>query len=86
MSHTPGPWKARIGSDPQWWVCGPEGNFHVIATTSQGNDAANARLIAAAPELLGALEEVLEVTKHLDPCQATVEKARSAIAKANGKA
>ena len=46
---------------------------------------ANARLIAAAPELLDALEELLAATKHLAPCQATAEKARAAIAKAKGE-
>ena len=45
---------------------------------------ANAHLIAAAPELLDALEELLAATQHLEPCPATADKARAAIAKATG--
>ena len=46
---------------------------------------ANARLIAAAPELLEALEELIAATNHLEPCPATADKARAAIAKAKGE-
>lgn len=46
---------------------------------------ANARLICAAPDLLEAIEELLAATQHLDPCQATVDKARAAIAKTKGE-
>ena len=49
--HTPGPWTAGLHEDPQWKVCGPRGPFHIVCLTSQGNDAANARLIALAPEM-----------------------------------
>lgn len=47
--HTKGPWSCRKSTDVNWLVSGPRGNFHVIAQTMQGNDEANARLIAAAP-------------------------------------
>ena len=57
--HTPGPWKARLNEEPQWWICGPKGEFQIIATTSQGNDKANANLMATAPEMLKALEDIL---------------------------
>lgn len=43
--HTPTPWKARPHELPQWKICGPDGDLHIIATTSQGNDEANARFI-----------------------------------------
>lgn len=46
---------------------------------------ANAMLLSAAPELLDALEELIAATQHLDPCQATADKARAAIAKAKGE-
>jgi hypothetical protein len=44
---------------------------------------ANARLIAAAPELLKALEEVLEVLMYIEPN--AVHKAQAAIKKAKGE-
>jgi hypothetical protein len=45
---------------------------------------ANARLIAAAPELLDALLSCLEKGSRWHPCDPVVIKARAAIAKAIG--
>ncbi len=45
----------------------------------------NARLIAAAPDLLEALESVLENCLDSDGLAAAYEKARAAIAKAKGE-
>lgn len=69
MSHTPGPWKAMpmpegLSEDfGRWWVRGPvtdETQYQSICTLSDwetlDRQAANARLIAAAPELLKAAE------------------------------
>jgi hypothetical protein len=65
MRHTPGPWlrcKTTIYKDPT-------GNYEWIATTSrsiggmpenQELEEANANLIAAAPEMLEALEHVMQ--------------------------
>lgn len=95
--HTPGPWcthrngfssvyiEARVGGGMLQEVacCGP---------TNEGSDQqeANARLIAAAPELLDALrgllaleEENLRGYDDIDVC-AEVQFARAAIAKAEG--
>lgn len=47
---------------------------------------ANARLIAAAPDLLKALEELLEVTDFHELYGSRTEAARAAIAKATGGA
>ena len=97
--HTPGPWcthrcgfssvyiEARVGGGMLQEVacCGP---------TNEGSDQqeANARLIAAAPELLDALrgllaleEENLRGYDDIDVC-AEVQFARAAIAKAAGVA
>ncbi len=77
--HTPGPWVAQrdpsgISSD---WVVGIEGRrIDEIAVC----DEQNARLIAAAPELLGALIVVLSNNESLIGASA----ARAAIAKATG--
>ena len=78
--HTPGPWIAQIpniGEDPferdergnQYWEIKPaemlfDGRYlDVTAWTSE----ANARLIAAAPELLAVLERVQSMSAPLSP-------------------
>ncbi len=68
MEHTPGPWQARQWSSGNWHVT-PVAAFHVplIASTEyqagHGIDApteeANARLIAAAPDLLATLAAIV---------------------------
>ncbi len=63
--HTPGPWK--VSSD-HYHICkGATAVAAVFGTT--GHDAArseaNARLIAAAPELLEALEHALTTTQKI---------------------
>ena len=90
--HTPGPWKAEngTGSGGKGWGCwevfacdGPE---TYIAGSNRDNpdQEANARLIAAAPELLEALQTALRDSG----CDGDLcahwwhEKARAAIAKA----
>lgn len=84
VTHTPGPWRDQPLSrrDPtpgvNIWITGPDGQ--VVATlpdTAAGN--ANARLIAAAPDLLAALK--LYVEHFGDP----LKVARPAIAKAEGR-
>ena len=102
--HTPGPWIAQIpniGEDPferdergnQYWEIKPaemlfDGRYlDVTAWTSE----ANARLIAAAPELLEALQAILENDGgEGSKCFNAIrlfdarEEARAAIAKATG--
>ena len=86
--HTPGPWEVKQFGGPQ--ISGPAG--YAVRTMwgalhvddLQGQDAANARLIAAAPDLLEALEELIGDTEW--GCyRATYLKARAAIAKARGE-
>lgn len=90
--HTPGPWglKAASGARSLWRVADAVGR--VIGTISRpytGVDRADAdaRLIAAAPELLAALELLTDrmalVPDHED---AILAAARAAIAKALGGA
>ena len=61
--HTNGPWEAREGVDnyPDWNVWNSNGWF-VVACHSK----ANARLIAAAPELLQRLEDARNAIASLD--------------------
>lgn len=85
MGHTPGPW--GVGEKRGVWV-GP-----VVMADSRGRGVAfvcgesdaNARLIAAAPDLLAACEELLIYLGDWDdPENETCAAARRAIAKAKG--
>lgn len=109
-SHTPGPWKAQRPSGPQhaidrkWEIVSPlkDGGEMIVVGEHTGVEClteANARLIAAAPELLEALREC--ITEDGATCLTHAETrpdwlqgrihavsniARSAIAKAEGRA
>ena len=66
--HTVGPWKASEGLPSDvWHIDMPERSFSVVVSRADSDYdmpvsevQANARLIAAAPELLAALEDVVE--------------------------
>lgn len=99
MSHTPGPWHIGTSADGTPAVCVPvhvsEGTDFVVAQVNKprlmgcvtGCAEANARLIAAAPDLLAALEEAL--LDHMAPHDCEPEcwshKAAVAIKKARGE-
>ena len=98
--HTPGPWVLEdplgpellsivVGDQPYDWL-------HVAQVSVTGNHnegdlpkaqaKANARLIAAAPDLLEALREATDIIA--DQCKSrtgTVDRFLSAIAKAEGR-
>ena len=83
-THTLGPWQATEGgnvrtvAEPGWLVATVASTFR-----KQGN----ARLIAAAPELLAALERLLHQVEYMgapDDHEDIIE-ARAAIAKAKGE-
>lgn len=88
--HTPGPWESRDG---QVWGPNPheDGDILICDTAPDGDalteyDADNARLIAAAPDLLAALE-LVNVDKDGDGfiCAEGMDQVRAAIAKARGQ-
>ncbi len=93
-AHTPGPWGYDL---PDNWIYAFRENgtqifvaqARNISVQSEVRDA-NARLIAAAPELLAALIDALEFLENdcpLDlPCGPEIRQARAAIAKATGAA
>ena len=95
--HTPGPWKAKkwVGTDLYDDPDRPfveVGNVHWSPKNWKPAAAikqtANARLIAAAPELLEALEatvSLLEKLGHFSDNSLTVAVARAVIAKARGE-
>jgi hypothetical protein len=100
VKHTPGPWRVHVepGSGPSWssdsvFVCGagswPEEQIsRVNVQDGLGEREANARLIAASPDLLEALESIFALGsdgEHSGDRHARCRDiARAAIAKATG--
>ena len=74
--HTPGPWK--IGTPSPAW--GDDVDFTVRAqdgeaiawVIARNKSEADTRLIAAAPELLAALQEMMGVHGHMVTCFPTI--------------
>ena len=94
MKHTPGPW--RIGTAPpngEQAIGTIRGMMVAVATTGVGMEKetlANARLIAAAPELLNALQGMLRDHKAVHgvgdlEMQPALFQAHAAIDKATGR-
>jgi hypothetical protein len=101
--HTPGPWQA-IGTDPAeggdwfWIKAQPNAAMRgftqeigaVNGSQSDPTQAANARLIAAAPDLLEAAAALVEGEFGLMPdasaFEAAMDRLAAAIAKARGEA
>lgn len=88
-AHTPGPW--RVGTSEDAIDTGEPGQeFVVHADLRTERGAANAALIAAAPDLLAACEEMVRTLVVSDSKKfqadryAAFEAARAAIAKARG--
>lgn len=93
--HTAGPWHVGDGGHQVCVVYAADGyavaDAKVYHGKHEGEASANARLIAAAPALLGALREVLAVADGprdeasiMRGLQA-IEAARAAIAQAEGR-
>lgn len=92
INHTPGPWSARANG-AQWVVdAGREQRVASVNTALMGQEA-NARLIAAAPELLAALRPFADIGVSENPDyqpmirmdREAILAARAAIAKAEGR-
>lgn len=82
--HTPGPWKYTISAKhnrPQ--ISGKDGH-QICLLWRDGEMEANARLIAAAPELLEALKNLANQTVINEYNGHCFTAARKAIAKAEG--
>jgi len=95
--HTPGPWGVvgitQMATGMGYYsVCTNEGEVEVC--TLRNRPLGDARLIATAPELLEALEEVVKAWLHeagqgdgiMEEHAPILAKARAAIAKAKGEA
>lgn len=86
MAHTPGPWKYIAYDDD---VVTDDERFSIVGHHASVLED-DARLIAAAPELLEALEEMVDlfdglVSGEYQPDSFTTQPARAAIAKAKGE-
>ena len=94
MSHTPGPWSVDSSMISTGWVLVTKSNGDVVANvnTETGPDIpptvsikmpalSNAHIIAAAPEMLEALEYAIKQVPEL----ASVPGIESAIRKARGE-
>jgi len=91
MKHTPGPWHRNIPADGKYPTVFAGRNQHVAVASQQKDSAeteANISLIAAAPDLLEALQDLLDVVgvRIDDPRIVQFDRARAAIAKAEGAA
>jgi len=82
--HTAGPWRVHDLADGPSKTIGPLGVF--VAQTLGGNDSANARLIAAAPDLLAACKaaEKYLCSSPSPKSVAAYKEVQAAIAKAEG--
>jgi hypothetical protein len=95
MKHTPGPW--RVNRDREIVAADDSivawGYHEDMGALLQRIKLSNARLIAAAPDLLEALSALLrrldvmieDVSENPEEASAEMEFARTAIAKATGK-
>jgi len=84
MNHTPGPWRIEYDDLTEEYIVSWETG---CATVIGQNRAANAELIAAVPEMLEALEDLLRLTNDQIICKFTGprrQKALTALAKAYG--
>jgi len=95
--HTPGPWELDAdptATNPVWIIPTngvKNGDYWSVCKCDGPNAKTNARLIAAAPDLLAALRALItewdrprEIPADPDWCDAIVGQARAAIAKAEG--
>ncbi len=97
--HTPGPWRVYVHGRPMndptmplmWWLSRDDAKPHASLGTDKEADA---RLIAAAPELLDALADMLSGWRYIRETYGDLggvgwdraeKAARAAIAKARGE-
>ena len=90
--HTPGPWEIKRHFDSCYrYISAPEhiALAQVVWCVEEEERSpvceANAHLIAAAPDLLEALEELADQYQYVNQFDSFYEQARAAIAKAKGE-
>ncbi len=86
-NHTPGPWELRQSSRDYWFIDHEQGGESYTLTKLECGER-DARLIAAAPDLLKALQELLPIAARsiqgTTDGEPILQTARAAIAKATG--
>ena len=93
--HTPGPWtvKEDLHYGDEFWYGGPKGFTITVGPAVLGDTTkrtipeqqANARLIAAAPELLACLKALQRFTEQLVFNRDLAERVNAAITQAEGR-
>jgi hypothetical protein len=93
-AHTPGPWRAvYFQLHDIWDVDAPEEQHHAVGTMYCGSGGftvleslreADARLVAAAPDMLALLEELIDIEGPQPGHITWANKVKAAIAKAKG--
>lgn len=92
MAHTPGPWILLDSEFPQFFICNADTHEDIckcnIGEMSLKEIEANANLISAAPDLLEALDGLINFSGDDDRIvildKSRILAARAAIAKAKG--
>ncbi len=92
VKHPPGPWNCnRRSAADRAIICAENAPIDICVLSNRDKTItevdANARLIAAAPELLDALQKLCAIQEHGDGASWAAERdeAHAAIAKATGK-
>jgi len=81
--HTPGPWTIQHGASPRvYLINGPQGHAVGEVVYSDTRNPSDAQLIAAAPDLLRALVDLLDDQR--DASLPVLDRARAAVYKAIG--
>ena len=81
--HTPGPWHATKHTDTKGWTVSAGNSIASVRPREEA--ASNARLIAAAPDLLEVLEDWLRIAAATGGDSVIGNRARAAIKKARGE-
>jgi hypothetical protein len=81
-AHTPGPWELRQSTRHGYWFIDYPQQEGSATLTKLDCDEADARLIAAAPELLEALKDAIEI---IEGTGLDASPQRAAITKATGQ-
>jgi histidinol-phosphate/aromatic aminotransferase/cobyric acid decarboxylase-like protein len=88
-THTPGPWHRNISADGKYPTVFAGRNQHVAVASQQKDSAeteANISLIAAAPDLLAALQRAAALLARYPDHTDAWRECRAAIARATGEA
>ena len=87
--HTPGPWEIRGEPGSELLIVQPETDWPIAILEAPTSDpdahAANARLIAAAPDMLEALKALRDKVEDCDISPALFAACDAAIAKAEAR-